>query len=75
MEEVIVLHEGTSMSGGRRIGCSRGKGSARCGPRGIGEEVLRERNMLEATGRASCLASLSVGSCLKWRAATSNPNL
>ena len=29
------------MEGGR-IGCSRGKGSARCGPRGVSRDALRE---------------------------------
>ena len=33
VEEVSVLNEG--MSGGRRIGCSRGKGCDRCGPRSV----------------------------------------
>ena len=37
------------MSGGRRMGCSRGKGSARCGPRSINGDELRERNLYEAT--------------------------
>ena len=39
------------MSGGRRIRCSRRKDSARCGTRGVGGDVLRERNLLETTER------------------------
>ena len=39
VEEVIVLDEGTR--GGRRMGCSRGKGSARCGLRGVNGDALR----------------------------------
>ena len=30
------------MSGGRRMGCSRRKGSARCGPKGISGDAMRE---------------------------------
>ena len=37
------------MSGGRRIGCSRGKGSGRCGMRFVGGDALRKMNLLEAT--------------------------
>ena len=29
--------------------CSRGKGSARCGPRDVGRDALTERNLLETT--------------------------
>ena len=31
------------------MGCSRGKGSARCVPKGVNGDALRERNLLEAT--------------------------
>ena len=37
------------MSEGRRIGCSRRKGSARCGPRDVGVDALRKRNLLEVS--------------------------
>ena len=33
-------------------------------------DELRERKLLEATKMASCLPSLSVSPCLKWRVAT-----
>ena len=36
------------MSGGRRMGCSRGKGSANYGSRSVCGDTLRERNLLEA---------------------------
>ena len=63
VEEVIgliVLNEsgnkrngrGRGMSGGRRMGCSRlsrGKGSVSRGLCGVGENVLREGNLLEAS--------------------------
>ena len=52
------------MSGERRIGCSRGKGSARHGPKGVGGDTLRETSW-KPRRRASCLASLSVRPCLK----------
>ena len=52
MEEVIVLDEGTrgvgekGLSGGRRMGCSRGIGSANCSAvaltLGVNGDVLRE---------------------------------
>ena len=37
------------MSGGTRMEYSSWKGSARCGPWGVTGDVLRERNLLEAT--------------------------
>ena len=39
------------------------------------EMQLREKNLLEVTEMASCLASLSIRPCLKRRAATSDSNL
>ena len=40
---------GKGVSGGRRIRCSRRKGSVRHGLWGLGGDALRERNLLEAT--------------------------
>ena len=37
------------MSGGMRMECSKGKGSVRHDPRGVGGDALKERNLLEAT--------------------------
>ena len=37
------------MSGGRKMGLSRGKSSGSCGLWGVDGDALRERNLLEAT--------------------------
>ena len=37
------------MSGGRRMGYNRGKGSVSRGLRSVNRDALRERNLLEAT--------------------------
>ena len=37
------------MTGGRRMGCSRGKGSASRGIRSVNGNAMRERNLLEGT--------------------------
>ena len=45
VEEVIVLDErtrGRGMSGGRKMECSKRKGSVRSGPKGISGDAMRE---------------------------------
>ena len=79
VEEVIVINEETRGVGeekcgrGRRMECSRGKGSASCASWVVSGDELRERTCWKL--ETSCLASLSVRPCLKPRPATSNSNL
>ena len=48
LDEGTRSERGRGVSVGRRMGCSRGKGSAGFGPRVL-VEIHRERNLLEAT--------------------------
>ena len=49
MKDVIVLDEGTRSWRGRRTRCSRGKSSARCGPKSAVGDILKKQNQLETT--------------------------
>ena len=52
-----------------------GKDSVSRGLCGVGGDVLRVRNLLEANEMPSCLVTLSVWSCWKHTAAISDSNL
>ena len=56
------------------MGCSRGKGNARCGTRDV-SRCAERKICWKPQRQACCLASLSVSPCLKQRAATSDSSL